>query len=138
MISICKNRGRPLTTISCLAVLLTLLGVNNALAHAQLLKAAPADKARLNVAPEKLELWFNELLDESFNNIEVYPAAELKLKKHTNFAKGEPMVDAKDRTHLTIALDNLPPGSYIVDYRVLSRDGHTAPGRITFQLVESK
>jgi methionine-rich copper-binding protein CopC len=138
MLSNWKNRGRQLAMITCLAVLFTLFGVHSAFAHAQLIKASPADKAKLQVAPEKLELWFNELLDESFNNIEVYPAGELKEKKHTNFAKADPVVDPKDRTHLTVSLSAMKPGEYIVDYRVLSRDGHTAPGRITFQVVESK
>ena len=122
----------------CLATLVSLLAVHSAFAHAQLTKSSPADKAKLQVAPDKIEIWFNELLDEGFNSIEVFTAAELKAKKHTNLAKGVPVVDPKDRTHVTISLETLKPGDYIVDYRVLSRDGHTAPGRITFQVLEAK
>jgi methionine-rich copper-binding protein CopC len=42
------------------------------------------------------------------------------------------MVDPKDRTHLMVKVGALKPGDYVVDWRVLSRDGHSAPGRITF------
>ena len=122
----------------CLAAFLSLLGVSSVFAHAQITKSSPADKAKLQVAPDKIEIWFNELLDDGFNTIDVFTAAELKAKKHTNLAKGIPVVDPKDRTHVSISLETLKPGDYIVDYRVLSRDGHTAPGRITFKVLESK
>ena len=121
-----------------LAVLLLLLGANSALAHAQLLRAKPADKAELKEPPTQVDLWFNELLDEGFNSIEVIPAADLSVKKHPNLAKGKPKVDPADRTHLTVLLSTLKPGKYVIQYRVLSRDGHTAPGRVTFQVLEGK
>jgi len=68
----------------------------------------------------------------------VIPAAELSAKTHTNLAKGKPKVDPADRTHLTVGLAALKPGKYVIQYRVLSRDGHTAPGRVTFQVREAK
>jgi methionine-rich copper-binding protein CopC len=138
MNSILKKRGARTTTTVCLAILLSLLGVHSALAHAQLVKSAPTDKVKLQVAPEKVELWFNELLDDGFNTIEVYSATELNARKHTNLVKGVPQVDAKERTHLSIPLETLKPGDYVIDYRVLSRDGHTAPGRVRFHVLEAK
>jgi len=128
---------RPLA-VACATILLSLLGTGSAFAHAQLIKSSPANKSELQEPPMRVELWFNELLDEGFNSIEVIPEAELSDKTHSNFAKGEPKVDKADPTHLTIELSALKPGKYVIQYRVLSRDGHTAPGRVSFQVLEVK
>jgi methionine-rich copper-binding protein CopC len=117
-------------------ILFFLAGTFSAGAHAQLIKSNPSDRAELQESPTRIELWFNELLDEHFNSIEVIPAAELSAEKHSNFAKGKPKVDVGDRTHLTVPVAEMKPGKYVVQYRVLSRDGHTAPGRITFHIRE--
>ena len=120
------------------AILISLLGTTSAFAHAQLIKSFPANKAELNNPPVRVELWFNELLDEGFNSVEVIPAAELSDKEHSNLARGLPKVDAADPTHLTIELSALKPGKYVIQYRVLSRDGHTAPGRVAFEVLEAR
>ena len=122
-----------------LCVLALLAGLPAAAhAHARLLRSMPASNARLAVAPERAELWFNELLDAEFNGIEIFAAAELKSKQRTNLIKGRPAVDANDRTHLTVELPPLAPGEYVVEWRVLSRDAHSAPGRFTFTIVEPR
>jgi methionine-rich copper-binding protein CopC len=110
-----QSGGRNLTA-AALVILLLLLGANSARAHAQLIKSNPADKAQLKQPPARVELWFNELLDEGFNSIEVIPAPELSAKKHSNLAQGQPKVDPADRTHLTIALSALKPGRYVIQY----------------------
>ena len=129
--------GRKTVAFVGLAVLSLLLGTNSALAHAKLLKSNPPDEADLKQAPTRVELWFNELLDDAFNSVEVMPAADLSAKKHPYLAKGQPKVDPADGTHLSIALSALKPGKYVIQYRVLSRDGHIAPGRVTFQIREA-
>ena len=116
----------------------TLIAVISALAHAQLVRSTPADKAEVRKAPKQVQFFFNEMLDEGFNTVQVYPIEELNAKTHTNFVTGKPQVDRQDRTHLTASLQPLEPGKYIVDYQVLSRDGHTAPGRITFTVLKPK
>jgi methionine-rich copper-binding protein CopC len=120
------------------AIMLLWLGTSSALAHAQLIKAVPADKAELKQVPAKVELWFNELLEEGFNSIEVIRAADLSNKSPVNLAKGKPKVDPADATHLEVELPALEPGEYAIEYRVLSRDGHTAPGRVMFRVIENK
>lgn len=117
----------------CLVALAMLTGTP-AFAHARLTKSDPKDKAELKAAPTQVEIWFNELLDEGFNYVEVFPAAEVNQKKRTNFVKGEPIVDKADRTHLIAKVKELPPGQYVVEYRVLSLDGHTAPGRVKYTI----
>jgi methionine-rich copper-binding protein CopC len=81
-----------------------------------------------------MEFWFNELLDDEFNTVHLFASKELADKNRKDLAPDKPQVDKKDRTHLTLNLPPLEPGSYAVEYRVLSRDGHSAPGRITFTI----
>lgn len=121
-----------------LATLLVFAAPTSVLAHARLVKSSPGDKAALASSPEKIDLWFNELLDSGFNTIEIFAAAEIKSKQRTNLAQGEAVVDAKDKTHLSAGLKALPPGEYVIEYRVLSRDSHSAPGRIRFSVSAAK
>jgi methionine-rich copper-binding protein CopC len=107
-------------------------------AHARMVKSIPAKGAELSASPGQLDLWFNELLEDGFNTIDVFSAAELAAPKHTNLTQGKVMVDPEDRTHLIVKLSPLAPGDYVVDWRVLSRDGHSAPGRITFSIKGGK
>src|SRR5690242_17684491 len=104
---ISPSHRAPRSLITGAIALLLLLTATRAFAHARLLKSSPADKAELAQPPARVELWFNELLDDGFNTIEVYPAAELVKHEHTKLAKDIPAVDAADRTHLTINLESL-------------------------------
>jgi methionine-rich copper-binding protein CopC len=130
---------RPLAAIALLLAFTILLAApKEALAHARLLKSSPKDGETVK-APGHIDMWFSELLDGGgFNSIVVFSAAELKSKTHTNLGEGEAKVDAGDRTHLTVNLKTLAPGEYIVDWRVLSLDGHSAPGRFKFKIGEPK
>src|SRR5262245_48533895 len=114
---------------------LLVVTVRSASAHAKMIRSEPKSNAVLRTSPKTIELWFNELLDDDFNTIQVFPTKELTEKTHQNLAKDKPQLDGKDRTHLVLQLPSLEPGTYSVEYRVLSRDGHTAPGRFTFTLL---
>jgi methionine-rich copper-binding protein CopC len=103
-----------------------------------LVRSNPVDKAQLEKAPAVIEMWFNELLDEGFHQVSIFPAKEIALKQRSNLAKGKPAVDPKDRTKLSVEVQALTPGEYMVEYRVLSRDGHSAPGRFTFRVLAPK
>jgi methionine-rich copper-binding protein CopC len=107
----------------------------DASAHARMIKSSPAKGAEVAKPPERLEIWYNELLENGFNTVEVYPARELEAAKHSNLVQEKPTVDPQDHTHLMLKMNPLPPGEYVVDWRVLSRDGHSAPGRFTFKIV---
>jgi methionine-rich copper-binding protein CopC len=132
-----RSAARWQSLIALLIAMGVLVDACQALAHARVLRSQPADKAQLSQAPSRLDLWFNELLDAGFNTVEVFSAKELTAKQRANLVKGAPQVDPADRTHLTVELQPLPPGEYIVDWRVLSRDGHSAPGRFRFHVLNS-
>jgi methionine-rich copper-binding protein CopC len=112
-----STQGGVNARLVCMLTLVLLdFGLRDAAAHARLVRSNPADKAVLTAPPARVELWFNELLDQGFHSLEVIPAAQLKTK----------------RTRVSIALKLLPPGDYVIEWRVLSRDGHSAPGRLRF------
>lgn len=105
-------------------------------AHARLVRSTPAKGEALARPPEQIELWFNELLDEGFNSLEIFAVSEAAGTKRANLAKGKPAVNRRDRTHLISKTEPLAPGEYVVEWRVLSRDGHSAPGRFTFRISD--
>lgn len=107
-------------------------------AHAHLVKSMPEKGAVLAKGPGQIDLWFNELLEDGFNTVLVYPSSELGKDNPASLTEGKVMVDPKDRTHLMVKVGTLKPGDYVVDWRVLSRDGHSAPGRITFAVKGGK
>lgn len=105
-----------------------------ALAHARLIRSMPASQARMATPPDRVELWFSELLEDGFNSVEVVPVGELAVKPRNHPAYGIPALDRLDRTHLVLALEHLGSGEYAVEWRVLSRDGHSSTGRFTFSV----
>ena len=116
-----------------LIVILALAVPETALAHARMVRSSPqADES--SPAPKMIELWFSELLEARFNSIVVFPVAELNATTRSSLTQGDAQVDPRDRTHLSAAIKSLPPGEYVVEWRVLSLDGHSAPGRFTFRV----
>jgi methionine-rich copper-binding protein CopC len=107
-------------------------------AHARLVRSNPAGQAQVTASPERVELWFSELLEDGFNSVEIVRVAELVAKKRSNLAHGAPTVDLGDRTHMVVPVQHLDPGHYTVEWRVLSRDGHSATGRFTFWVRTGK
>lgn len=103
-----------------------------------MMHSSPAAGAVTSSPPAKIDLWFNELLDGKFNSIEVFPAAQLTANSRPSLTIGEPQVDPHDRTHLVVQVKPLATGSYYVQWRVLSLDGHSAPGRFEFTVVNQK
>ena len=122
--------------IRAFLALLVLSGIlsPSAWAHARLLRSEPVKDAEVSTSPEHVNLWFSELLEDGFNVVTVFPSKELTEKKRSDLVAEKPRVNPKDRTQLTVKLARLDPGEYIIEWRVLSRDGHSAPGRITFRV----
>jgi methionine-rich copper-binding protein CopC len=127
------GRSHFFVLISATALLAFVQGPD-AQAHARLLRANPTDQSETSAPPHRVELWFDELLESGFAMLEVFPASQLQSRQHTNLLSNAASLDAKDRTHLIAPLPPLPPGQYVVQWRVLSRDGHSAPGRLSFRI----
>ncbi|MGZ8250604.1 copper resistance CopC family protein, partial [Methylomagnum sp.] len=100
----------------------------NALAHAILVKATPEREAVVAAAPEEVLLVFNDAVGEEFLALAVIDATGKRVDKH------DAHLDFSARSHLRASVEKLPPGRYIVRYRVLSADGHVVSGKYAFQL----
>ncbi|HMR33920.1 MAG TPA: CopD family protein [Geminicoccaceae bacterium] len=102
---------------------LVVLAPQAAVAHAVLVGASPADGQRLEAAPAAIELTFNE---------PVSPVSVRLLDAAGATVAGPDGVTASGNA-LGLALPaRLPPGHYLLTYRVTSLDAHPVAGSIAF------
>ena len=99
----------------------------SASAHATRLSAEPADNAALTTGPDRVSATFNERLQTTFAAMTVVgPDGNL-------WSTGEPAVQG---AVVAIGLRPLgPAGTYTVNYRVTSADGHVVSGSWSFRLT---
>ena len=93
-------------------------------AHASLVSAEPADGSVLDATPKTLQLRFNEA---------VTPAV-IRLIDATGKAHDDVAVRTVDQT-ITVSLpEDLPRGTQVISYRVISQDGHPVGGSLVFSI----
>lgn len=114
-----------------LAVLFVSLLLPSSLwAHAYLVKSIPAQRATLYRAPAQIQLWFNERLEPRYSSFTV-SAADGNLVETIKSA-----VDDRDAKLIAAALKPLPPGRYLIKFRVLSVDGHIVEDQFPFTIKQ--
>jgi methionine-rich copper-binding protein CopC len=115
--------ARALAVLGGLA-LAFVLAAGPAAAHSVLLETSPARSAAVPTAPSNVVLTFNEMPQGEFSTIHVTgPDGQRRDSGHVQ------VVD--DR--VTEALGGTrPAGRYVVDWRVVSADGHPVSGEFTF------
>ena len=100
------------------------------LGHATLLRTVPPANSRLEQAPPRVELHFNEGIEEIFNGVRVLNRNGLPV--HSAQA-----TLSRNRRELSVALkDNIPNGIYTVSWRATSSDGHQIGGNFGFSVGE--
>ncbi len=113
-------------------VFLTLTAVftsTQALAHAHLTTAEPAQQSQLSTSPERLTLHFTEDLEPAFSRIELLSPAGKAI------ATGKASVGKTEKSTLTVPVSNpLTQGEYRVNWHVVSVDGHATSGSYTFSI----
>ena len=121
-------RRAPRLVAAALAALALVLGVAApAAAHAELVGSDPAEGAVVETAPSTVTLSFNEAVRLTSQEIAVYDA------------EGDPVASTAGANgdDVTIALPgaaDLPDGTYVVSWNVLSDDGHPVAGALTFSV----
>ena len=116
---------RPmLAAVAALAALLSPPGPVDA--HAVLVRSAPAARAAVATAPDRVILWFNERLEPAYSSMSVWSAVGAQVDKK------DARVEADDPKRLAVTLARLAPGAYTVRYRVLSVDGHIVESTVPF------
>lgn len=117
-----------LTRTLSFATVATVLLAGQAFAHAHLKSSAPADKASIS-SPSKLDLTFTEGLNLKFSGIKVTGSDKQDVKL------GESTLTDDDKTLTVPVSGKLEPGTYIVDWHVLSTDGHKTDGTYSFTVT---
>ena len=119
---------RPaLAPVLLLMACLTLAAPPVASPHAIVLESSPIHDAVLPVAPPQVALRFNSRIEKRFTRV------TLAAGDNAPVAVAVPVGDAEatpDR--LTIPLQPLGPGVYVLRYRVLAVDGHVTEGALRF------
>ncbi|MFW0785493.1 copper resistance CopC family protein [Gordonia sp. CPCC 206044] len=96
-------------------------------AHSRVVASDPDNGATVQTGPQRVTITFNEPLQESFAVLTVVGPDD------HYWQDGEAQVDGP---RLSVALRDLgPTGTYTVNYRVTSADGHPVEGRRTFDLA---
>ncbi|KLK92942.1 hypothetical protein AA309_11915 [Microvirga vignae] len=106
---------------------LALLCGERAFAHAALVSSNPADGAVVETAPSKVELRFNEPVAPLTANL-----ADAQGRVH----HGLPVAGHDTILDITLPAD-LPLGSHVLSYRVVSGDGHPISGSVVFSIRTS-
>jgi methionine-rich copper-binding protein CopC len=107
---------------------LACLSASAALAHAQLTSSTPANGAS-SVSPTAISLTFTETLNLKFSGITLAGPGE------TANATGSPRLSQGDKTLAVPVEKPLQPGTYRVDWHVLSNDGHKTKGSFSFTVT---
>jgi copper transport protein len=111
--------------IAAVATLLSVLCfATGALAHAELVSTEPGDGSILASAPATVQLHFNE---------SVTPTV-VGLIDAAGKARDDATVRAAGETIIIALPENLPRGTQVVSYRVISEDGHPVAGAMVFSI----
>lgn len=100
-----------------------------ATAHAFLDHASPRVGSEVHGSPAEVRLWFTQDIEAAFSTVSVVDAQGKPVDR------GDPGVDASDRSVLRVSLPSLPAGTYRVRWRVLSVDTHVTEGDFTFKVT---
>ena len=152
---------RPWPTLRALVAVLLLAAAGPVSAHAEIEAVDPPRDALLDVAPQRVRLVFSEPVETRFSLFKVYPLAStsldaadlaepdflrlngmaaslvpeaLSVRDDADVRADRGLTDAAVRSaDVTMALaPDLPPGAYVVMWRVLAIDGHTTQGHSVF------
>jgi hypothetical protein len=96
-----------------------------AFAHAFLEHATPAVGSEVAGAPKELDLHYTEPVEALFCQVAVTDASGASV------ASGTPVAQDGNRT-LAVPLKPLPPGTYHVEWHVVSVDTHKTEGHFMF------
>jgi copper resistance protein C len=97
-------------------------------AHAFLDHASPAVGSTVAATPPVLSLSFTQELEPAFSSVTVTNAAGQRVDL------GNAQVPPSAPAELRVGLRPLPPGSYTVNWRVVSVDTHPTEGRFQFTI----
>jgi methionine-rich copper-binding protein CopC len=108
-------------------VMFLLLGTTSALPHASLVRASPPVNSTVQNAPREVAILFNERVQAPPGAIAVQDASGARVDE------GDARLDSNGLV-IRASLKPLTAGTYKVNWRIRSADGHTAEGSFTFRV----
>jgi methionine-rich copper-binding protein CopC len=123
------NRILAMLVLAVSLSVIAVAGAGVASAHATRVATDPVENTELSQAPQKVSATFNEALQPQFGAMTVVgPDGNL-------WSTGDPQVDG---AVISVGVRPLgPSGTYTVNYRVTSADGHVVSGSWSFRLTVS-
>ena len=117
--------SNPSRFMQIVCLLLMLLGVSSspAFPHASLISSTPSDGETVSVHPVLAILQFNEPVSVTSISVIASDGVQHSLQADTH----------QDRITVTLP-SQLPAGSQVISYRVISADGHPVSGSIVYSL----
>ncbi|MCP5244995.1 MAG: copper resistance protein CopC [Burkholderiales bacterium] len=109
-------------------LLVALMQANTVWAHASLVKSDPPRRASLSKSPAQIQLWFNEEIETAYASVAVLDS------NGKTVSVDEPKAVEEDPKSVILAMPELEPGSYKVQFRVLSVDGHVVESDYSFRI----
>jgi methionine-rich copper-binding protein CopC len=103
---------------------------NAAAFHAHLVRAEPAVNDTIAATPKAVRLWFSEPVELGLSRVKVVRVGGDTVKTSALRHEGTAATTAA----LDLASPPTAPGTYVVTYRVVSRDGHPTAGSYNFVL----
>lgn len=121
------RKTSALILITSLMLFAVLFVSASALADTELVGRSPDEGQSLKQPPERVSLSFAGPVEAVFSPLEVYDAQDRRVDLDNA------RLDPNDPTVLVVDLkNNLPAGSYTVEYRLTGADGHTVTGSYEF------
>ena len=100
------------------------------MAHAKLQKSVPAADAVVKVVPKNIRIEFNEKLEAAFSTINISNREGRKI------ATDKAVVDPRDGKVMALALPELKPGQYQVNWNAVTIDGHRVKSSYKFSIAK--
>jgi methionine-rich copper-binding protein CopC len=96
--------------------------------HAHLVKADPAVNDTVSTTPKAVRLWFSEPVELALSRMQVVRVGGDTLKIGALRREGT----ASTTAAADLTTSPTTPGTYVVTYHVVARDGHPTTGSYTF------
>ena len=98
--------------------------------HAHLVRADPAVNDTIASTPKAVRLWFSEPVELGLSRVKIVRMGGETMKTSALRHEGSAATTAA----LDLETPARAPGTYVVTYRVVSRDGHPTSGSYNFVL----
>jgi methionine-rich copper-binding protein CopC len=99
-----------------------------AFSHAIMVRSSPEQNAVLTESPKQVDVWFNDKVGTEYKALAVIDSKGKRVDNQ------DLVQETFDQSHLYATLQNLPPDTYTVRYRVVSLDTHIVTGKYQFTI----